>query len=61
MIDIITTVAMGDHVCFVDRIVIIFISLQKFIISSLVCCKIDVCYFTDMESGYSMEWKMMVL
>jgi len=35
MIDIITTVAMGEHVCFVDRIVIIFISLPKFIIGSL--------------------------
>jgi len=35
MIDIITTIAVGDHVCFVDRIVIIFISLPEFIISSL--------------------------
>jgi hypothetical protein len=35
MIDIITTAAMGEHVSFVDRIVIIFISLPKFVLSSL--------------------------
>jgi hypothetical protein len=31
----------------VDRTVIIFISLPKFIIISQVCCKINVGYFTN--------------
>jgi hypothetical protein len=59
MTDIITTVVMGEHVCFVDRICNYFTT--KIYQFSLVCCEIDVGYFTDVEPGCSMEWKMMVL